>query len=127
MKLQGELTSTKTENSIRRVLNNFTKLKSFEKVRANIDGFDSPARLTQTDQDISYVPDITGVKHGRKSYFEVAIKSQKVKHIVRKWRLLSELAKIKKGKFYLLVPRGNFAFVQRTLDKFPIEAEVVKM
>lgn len=127
MIVQGELTDTKQESTIRKALNNIPTLRRFEKVRANIDGFETPARLTQRDNDNSYIPDITAVKNGRKSYFEIAIKSARRKHIIRKWRLLSELARIKKGKFYLLVPRGNYAFVQRTLSQHPIEAEVVKI
>lgn len=127
MMQEGTLTDIKTETTIRKALNNFMKIRSFDKVKANIEGFETPSRLTSPSNEISFVPDITGTKQGKKSYFEIAVKSSRLKAIISKWRLLSELAKIKNGKFYLLVPRGNYAFVQRTLDKYPIEAEVIKI
>jgi hypothetical protein len=127
MKIKGELTDIKKEKTIQKALQNFMKLRGFEKVKANIEGFEAPARLTNRTEDISYVPDITAVKQGSKSYFEVAVKSGRIQKTLSKWRLLSELAKLRHGKFYLLVPKGNFAFVQRTLADYPIDAEVVKI
>ncbi len=127
MMQKGVLTDIKEEKTIRRALNKVLKLRGFEKVRANIEGFDTPSRLTKPQEDISYVPDITAVKRGGKSYFEIAVKSSRIQEIISKWRLLSELARLRHGKFYLLVPRGNYAFVRRTLDAHPIEAEVLKL
>lgn len=127
MMQKGVLTPIKKENTIRKALKNVLKFRGFDKIRANIEGFETPSRLTSASDDISYVPDITAVKDDRKSYFELAVKSKKIHATLGKWRLLSTLAKLHNGKFYLIVPKGSYAFVSRLLSKHPIEAEVVKL
>lgn len=126
MMQEAVLTEKKEETLIKKALNKVLALKGFEKIRANMEGFETPARLVRADSGDSYIPDITGLKNGTKSYFEIAVKNPKKKATVSKWKLLSQLAKLRNGKFYLLVPRGNYAFVQRLMDKYPIEAQVVK-
>ena len=123
----GMLTDTKNEYLIEQALNKIGSRMKFDKIKANIDGFDTPSQYVDPSSETVYVPDITGIKSGKKNYFEVAVKNGKVKATATKWKLLSELAKIKDGKFYLMVPKGSFAFVRRMLSKYSIHAHVIKM
>ena len=127
MKFSGILTETKEENHIQHAIDKILTNRTFDKLRANIDGFEAPAQLAKVSGAGAYVPDITGTKNGRKYYYEVAIKNNKIKETISKWKLLSKLAKLKRGKFYLVVPKGNFAFVKRLLAKYSIKAQVIKM
>lgn len=95
-------------------------------IKANYDGYDAPQTFNRADEDISFVPDITGRKRTSKFYVEIAMKADNTRKMVSKWKLLSTLASMKGGKLYLLAPRGHKAFVERLMDKYQLpNAELV--
>ena len=110
------------------LLDKIVKKKGFENIRANAEGFDTPAKIRRgKDSEAYFIPDVTGEVNGRKSYFELGMKVADETTLVTKWRLLSSLAAHKHGKLYLAVPRGHMAFTNRILADYPIQAEVVKL
>lgn len=110
------------------LLDKIVKKKGFENIRANAEGYDTPAKIRRgKDSDEYFIPDVTGEVNGRKSYFELGMKVEDERELVTKWRLLSSLAAYKHGKLYLAVPRGHMAFTNRILADYPIQAEVVKI
>jgi len=113
---------------IQLLLDKIVKKKGFENVRANAEGYETPAKIRRgKDTEEYFIPDCTGEVNGRKSYFELGMKSDDERELVTKWRLLSSLANYKHGKLYLAVPRGHMAFTNRILADYPIQAEVVKL
>lgn len=124
---EGILTTEKDAALIRDAIEGYVSPRGFKDIRANIENFETPARLSREEKDNAFIPDITGVLNGRKSYFEVALKTEKIRQVVTKWKLLSTIARFKRGKFILLVPSGHYAFTNRLLKKYPIEAKVVKI
>lgn len=68
---------------------------------------------------------MTGRKGGHKHDVEIALKTENVRKITSKWRLLSTFAGQRGGKLFLITPRGHKAFVERLLEKDPIEAKLV--
>jgi hypothetical protein len=113
---------------IQLLLDKIVKKKGFENVRANAEGYETPAKIRRGQDTYEYfIPDCTGEVNGRKSYFELGMKSDDERELVTKWRLLSSLANYKHGKLYLAVPRGHMAFTNRILADYPIQAEVVKL
>lgn len=127
MNQPGILTETKEESLVQQAIKKISSQKKFDILKANVDGYEAPSPLTKSGSDESYVPDITAVKNGEKSYFELAIKNGKIQETISKWKLLSTLAQIKNGKFYLIVPKGNFAFTQRMMEKYSLNAQVIKL
>ncbi|MEM9931031.1 MAG: hypothetical protein AAF840_14510 [Bacteroidota bacterium] len=110
------------------LLDKVVKKKGFENIRANAEGYETPAKIRRgKDTEEYFIPDVTGEVNGRKSYFELGMKSDDERELVTKWRLLSSLANYKHGKLYLAVPRGHMAFTNRILADYPIQAEVVKL
>ncbi len=110
------------------LLDKIVKKKGFENIRANAEGYETPAKIRRgKDTEEYFIPDVTGEVNGRKSYFELGMKSEDERELVTKWRLLSSLASYKHGKLYLAVPRGHMAFTNRILADYPIQAEVVKL
>lgn len=110
------------------LLDKIVKKKGFENIRANAEGYETPAKIRRGKETEAYfIPDCTGEVNGRKSYFELGMKSDDERELVTKWRLLSSLANYKHGKLYLAVPRGHMAFTNRILADYPINAEVVKI
>ena len=97
-------------------------------IKANFDGYESPRTFNraESDNDVSFVPDITGRKRTNKYYVEIAMKADNTRKMVSKWKLLSTLASMKGGKLFLLAPRGHKAFVERLLSRYQLpNAEVV--
>ena len=126
----GLLTEAQQKDTdlIEKLLEKIVNKKGFESVKANAEGYETPAMIHfRDDNEKFYIPDVTGVVNGRKSYFELAMKTSDERDLVTKWRLLSDLATLKHGKLYLAVPRGHMAFTNRILNDYPITAEVVKI
>ncbi len=106
----------------------WVKSQGYDKVRANIEGFDAPGTFRRdTDGGEIMAPDITGVKSKRKSYFEIALKDEDYDHNVSKWKLISAVASQQNGKLYLLAPHGHKAFAVRTIERHDIDAEVIAL
>ena len=127
---QGILTEgqQKDVELIEKLLDKVVKKKGFENICANAEGYETPAKIRRgKDTDEYFIPDVTGEVNGRKSYFELGMKTEDHRQLVTKWRLLSTIANLKHGKLYLAVPRGHMAFTNRILADYPINAEVVKI
>ena len=126
----GILTEAQQKDAelIELLLEKVVKKKGFENICANAEGYETPAKIRRSkESDEYFIPDCTGEVNGRKSYFELGMKTEDERQLVTKWRLLSSLASYKHGKLYLAVPRGHMAFTNRILADYPIQAEVVKI
>ena len=124
---EGILTMEKDAAVIQEAIESYVAPRGYKNIRANVENFETPSRLSRGKKEEAFIPDITGILNGRKSYFELALKTEKIRQVVTKWKLLSKIAAFKRGKFVLLVPSGHFAFTNRLLKKYPIEAKVVKL
>ncbi len=121
------MTEDKKAGMIRRAIQKFVKARGFKKIKANIEDFDTPARLERQRDEESFIPDATGYINGRKSYFELMLKTKRVRPLVTKLKLLSKLAGFRRGKLFLIVPRGHYAFTNRVLKKYPVKAKILRM
>lgn len=122
----GILTEGKDPQLILEAIEKVVNPKGYEGIKANIEDYDTPSRL-QRNEDEVFIPDITGVKAGRKSYFEVAVKTETIQETVTKWKLLSSLARLRNGKLYLISPKGHFTFTQKLVKDYSIPATIVRM
>lgn len=101
--------------------------QGFTNIKANYDDYESPVQFNKPGEDQPYIPDITGVKTGGKSYVEIAIKSDDMSRKVSKWKLLSTLAAMKGGKFFLLAPRGHKAFTEGIVERHNLDAKIISI
>ncbi len=107
------------------LLDKIVKKKGFENIYANAEGYETPAKIRRSkDSEEYFIPDCTGEVNGRKSYFELGMKSDNERELVTKWRLLSSLASYKHGKLYLALPPGPLACTDRILAEYPLQAAV---
>ena len=123
----GLFTEIKQPSMIKAMVKKLVKPKGFETIKANIEGYEAPALLKRKGEDEGFVPDATGTLNGKKSYFELALKTEKTSDLVTKWKLLSNLAQFRGGKLYLVAPKGHVAFTNRLLKDYPIQAKLVKI
>jgi hypothetical protein len=124
---EATLTQVKEPALITRIIEKVVKPMGYKKIKANVEDYEIPAKLSQQSGQKTFIPDITGRLNGRKSYFELAVKTDKRRQVVTKWKLLANLAKFKGGKLFLIAPRGHYAFAKRLLDDYPIEAKLIKV
>ncbi|MDX1407118.1 MAG: hypothetical protein R3330_03265 [Saprospiraceae bacterium] len=99
--------------------------RGFGKIRANVDEFETPTNYSAAFEEDVFVPDVTAVKRGKKSYVEIALKTDNIRRTISKWKLLSTLANRKGGKLFLLAPRGHKAFAERIVKTHHLRAKVV--
>ncbi|MCB9282859.1 MAG: hypothetical protein H6563_02200 [Lewinellaceae bacterium] len=122
----GILTEGKRPELIKEAIEKVVNPKGYEGIKANLEDYDTPSRLHRKDEE-AFIPDITGVKAGRKSYFELAMKNDTVQESVTKWKLLSSMARLHSGKLYLIVPKGHFTFTQKLVKEHSILATIVRI
>ncbi|HMN91110.1 MAG TPA: hypothetical protein PKD70_11270 [Saprospiraceae bacterium] len=124
---EGMLTNTKDERWIHQMLSKVIRPRGYEQIRANAEGYELPAALSRKDGEIAYIPDATAVLHGRKCYFELALKTERVREVASKWKLMSMLAAAREGQFFIVAPRGHVAFAEKILKQHHILAAVVRI
>lgn len=103
------------------------KQKGYDQVKADCEGFDVPAQLVNQANEHAYVPDITAYRDGRKSYFEIAQKSDPERLLVSKWKLLESLAAARGGIFQIFIPKGHIKFTQEFISRHNINAELERI
>ncbi|WPP50011.1 hypothetical protein [Catalinimonas niigatensis] len=102
--------------------------RGYREIKAELPDYESPTSFTEKTSDKSYTPDLTGQKDLGKDYFQVVEGDKKnVQDVVSKWKLFANLAKIKNGQFYLLVPYGRKKYTTELIREHNIEAELMKL
>ncbi|MGB3547527.1 MAG: hypothetical protein WBA17_11165 [Saprospiraceae bacterium] len=126
----GILTENQQKDAelIEQIIKDIVTRKGYQDIKANVEGYETPAKIRRSsEKEEFFIPDVTGELNGRKSYFEVALKTDDERELVTKWKLLSSLAGYKNGKLFLAVPRGHMAFTNRILEAYTIKAEIIKI
>ncbi|MEM1327775.1 MAG: hypothetical protein AAGI23_17570 [Bacteroidota bacterium] len=103
----------------------WVKNKAAKAPKANFEGYEAPKAFIQQSSEEEIRPDFSFIgQRGSKNYTEIAIKQDNTRKLVTRWKLFSFLANAKRGKLYLLAPRGHKAFTQDLVSKYNIKAVV---
>jgi len=104
------------------------KSRGFINIKAVISDYETPSKLTKKGTEKSYTPHITAKTDQGKHYFEIVSKTKKdPEKLVDKWTLLSSLADVRNGTFFLVVPHGKLSFTKNILKQHSIHANVLKV
>ena len=99
--------------------------KSIVSMKAISEGYEDPKIFVSKSTKEEIQPDMSFITHGgAKHYSEVALKDGNEKKLVAKWKVLSFLASMKRGKLHLLAPRGHRAFTQKMVNLHQINAVI---
>lgn len=103
--------------------------KGFSDIKANSEEHETPKKYMRQKgkEEEAFVPDLSGRKLGSKSFIEIALKSDNMRRSVTKWKLLSTLAAMKRGKLYLLAPHGHRKYADDLIKQHNISAQVVSI
>lgn len=88
----------------------------YSKIKADIEGYESPKSYLKKGSEIEVTPDIVAEKEGRKHIFDLSLKSQKPRLLKSKWLFLNSLSQIKSYRFRLITTRGHYKFTNETVD-----------
>lgn len=94
---------------------------------AALEEYETPQGFSRAKDDESFVPDITATMRGRKAYFDIALKTEKNRRLVTKWRLMDTIARMKNRKFTLLIPRGSYRFAADIVKQYSINPRLVRI
>ncbi len=129
--MDTDTVTTKKESKQTKYLKQAIQLlekKGYSDIKAELPEYESPTSFTEKTSDKSYTPDLTGKKDAGKDYFQVVEGDKKnIQDVVSKWKLFSNLARIKNGNFYLLVPYGRKKYTTELIREHNIEAEMMKL
>jgi hypothetical protein len=115
------------EDTLEKVIENVQK-SGFSEIKAEYKDLKPPAKLVSQNNDDVYIPDVTAINRiGNKAYFEISRKIKETEKLVNKWKVLDTLAKIKNGVFQIFVPHGSMKFTRELVNKYNIEAELIKI
>jgi hypothetical protein len=102
----------------------WARKRGFSNIKANHEDYEAPSQFARGEENEPFIPDITGLKTGGKSYIEIATKTDMVHDKISKWKLLSTLAARKGGKLFLLTPRGHKRFAEEIVRDYNLSAEI---
>jgi hypothetical protein len=99
--------------------------RSIVSMKAISEGYEDPKIFVSKSTKEEIQPDMSFITHsGAKHYSEVALKDDNEKKLVTKWKVLSFLASMKRGKLHLLAPRGHRTFAQKMVNIHKINAVI---
>ena len=98
----------------------------FEKIKADIEGYDCPKSYLKKGSNTKITPDIVALKNGKKYYFEISLKSDRRLLLKSKWLFLDTLSRMNSNRFKIITTKGHYKFTDSMLedinltDKIPI-------
>ncbi|MHA6248229.1 hypothetical protein ACXYMU_09860 [Pontibacter sp. CAU 1760] len=108
----------------------FAEKSGFEDIKADFDGYTTPASLNMVSKNITLTPDFTAKRGEDKYYFELVVKNPEEdaqRRLISKWKALESIAKMKGGDLRLFVPRGSYKYAHALVQENHIEAKLTKL
>lgn len=97
--------------------------KAIISLKSISEGYENPRIFTSKATQEEIQADLSFVTHGGvKHYSVIALKNENQKKVVAKWKVLSFLASMKRGKLHLLAPNGHKAYTEKLVDNHDINA-----
>lgn len=109
---------------------NYAEQSGFKEIKADFEGYDSPASLSMVNSDVTYTPDFTALRGEKKHYFELVVKNtddDAVQSLVSKWKALEMIAERKGGKLHLFIPNGSYKFATQLVKQYHLNADLTKL
>ncbi len=109
---------------------NYALKSGFEEIKADFEGYNSPASLSMVNKDVTLTPDFTAKKGENKYYFELVVKNpdeEDQNKLVSKWKALESIARMKGGNLQLFVPRGSYKYATGLVKDHGIDATLMKL
>ena len=102
--------------------------KAYSELKSIHEDHDDPKTFSNQSTGAIVQPDMSfKLKNGAKYFIDISIKTDQVQKLVTKWKLLSLMASVKRGKLFLLAPKGHKMFTQKLVNDYNINAIVYSL
>ncbi|WP_224997302.1 hypothetical protein [Cesiribacter sp. SM1] len=121
---------TEDYNALAEQVINYAQRSGYEDIKADFEGYNSPASLKMLKEGITLTPDFTARRGSSKHYFELVVKNpdeDQQSTLISKWKALEVFAKMKGGSLNLFVPRGSYKFAAELVQEHSIDANMIKL
>ncbi len=121
---------TEEYNTLAKQVIKQVKKSGFEDIKADFEGYETPASLRMVNQEVTLTPDFTAKRGDQKYYFELVVKNgadDDQSTLVSKWKALELIAKMKGGRLTLFAPRGSYKYAAELVEDHNIDAKLTKM
>lgn len=119
------ITGDSERDDLVRTLVGFLSLAGFIDIRANIEAYKRPARISWQENEEPHIPDATAQKDGRSFVFEVITQqSAESQSTQARSRLFAAAAKQLNGSFVIVVPKAAMSKVLMMLDRLRLDGEI---
>jgi len=111
------------------IQNAIQKLKSlgFDEFKTDLPDYEQPNGFQQKNGTTKFVPDIVALRKGKKAYIEIAKKTDQIKPLVSKWKLLSTIASLNEVVFGIITPKGTVKFTKEVMETYNISANLIRI
>ena len=105
----------------------YLEKRGFEQIRANVDGYEAPKSYLKKDSDVVITPDIVASRAGIKHYFEISLKTEKLRLLKSKWQFLDTITRMRNQRFKIITRRGHYKFTDELLKELNLEKNLIKL
>lgn len=105
----------------------YLEKRGFEQIRANVDGYEAPKSYLKKDSDVVITPDIVASRAGIKHYFEISLKTEKLRLLKSKWQFLDTITQMRDQRFKIITRRGHYKFTDDLLKELNLEKNLIKL
>jgi len=105
----------------------YLEKRGFEQIRANVDGYEVPKSYLKKDSDVVITPDIVASRAGIKHYFEISLKTEKLRLLKSKWQFLDTITRMRNQRFKIITRRGHYKFTDELLKELNLEKNLIKL
>lgn len=105
----------------------YLEKRGFEQIRANVDGYEAPKSYLKKDSDVVITPDIVASRAGIKHYFEISLKTEKLRLLKSKWQFLDTITRMHNQRFKIITRRGHYKFTDELLKELNLEKNLIKL
>ncbi len=95
---------------------NHLEATGFEKIKADLEGYETPKSYLRKGSDSKITPDIVALKNGRKYFFDISLKSEKPRLLKSKWLFLDTLSRMNSNRFRIITTKGHYKFTDMMLE-----------
>lgn len=88
----------------------------FEKIKADVEGYETPKSYLKKGSDAKITPDIVAMKNGTKYFFDISLKSHSPNLLKSKWLFLDTISRLKSDRFRIITTKGHYKFTDDMLE-----------
>lgn len=125
--LKQDRFKTQYSNTINTILPKL-KVLGFKDIKSDLPEHPDPTPFSMSvEAGMQFVPDIVANRKGRKAYIEISKKTENIKQLISKWKLLAKAASSKNDLFLIAMPKGTVKFTQKLIESHDIVAKIIRI